>query len=595
MTTLCLRLTAFALGLGGRIGRVRFTSSVAAAAVLLCLPALWVGLQLDDHYHRWILEGCPGLPGLTLPRLDLFHLTSDGARTSKLIEIGVLPWWTDPELRLAGFRPVAALTHLLDNVAWGERPVLMHLHSLLWLGLLVAVVARLYRRFLAGAAATAGLAAILYGLDDAHGFVAGWVANRNALIGACLGAAALIAHDRWRRGHRAAGALSPLLVGLALMACEAAVGVLAYFAAYAAVLEGGPVWRRVRSLVPVGLVAVLWWVGYRVAGYGAWGTDFYVDPSRDPLGFLDALVRRAPVLLAAQWTLIPADLHVLLAIRWRVLHSVVALLCLAPLAAAVLSLLRSDRTARFFAAGMVGALVPAVATIPMDRLLLFVGIGAMGLAAQLIAGLAEAARRERGSLVRRTVFCLLVITHVVLAPLLLPLRAASPRALALVGAGIDSAPVDANITGQDLVVVRAPDPFAAGLVPIVRGTLGQPQPRRLRLLASTREDLELRRTDARTLVVRGGGGVTWHDVIFVRNDARPLRVGDRIEIPGLVATVTEADDNGHIIAASFLFPGPLEDPTLRWVVWQDGALVPFRPPGVGETVLLPAPGLGAGR
>jgi len=36
----------------------------------------------------------------------------------------------------------------------------------------------------------------------------------------------------------------------------------------------------------------------------------------------------------------------------------------------------------------------------------------------------------------------------------------------------------------------------------------------------------------------------------------------------------------------FHFDRPLEDPTLRWLCWQDGVYVPFTPPAVGATVHL---------
>ena len=48
-------------------------------------------------------------------------------------------------------------------------------------------------------------------------------------------------------------------------------------------------------------------------------------------------------------------------------------------------LLKRDRLARFWAAGMLFATIPVCATLPMDRLLTFVGFGAFGLLAQFWA------------------------------------------------------------------------------------------------------------------------------------------------------------------------------------------------------------------
>jgi hypothetical protein len=38
------------------------------------------------------------------------------------------------------------------------------------------------------------------------------------------------------------------------------------------------------------------------------------------------------------------------------------------------------------------------------------------------------------------------------------------------------------------------------------------------------------------------------------------------------------------------FPVPLEDPSLRWMKWHDGAYVPWTPPVVGHTQTISAEG-----
>ncbi len=82
----------------------------------------------------------------------------------------------------------------------------MHLHSLLWLGALVVAAALLYRRIL-GPTWVAGLAALLYAVDDAHAAPAAYIANRNALIATCFGVLCLLCFARsrqegWRPGSR---------------------------------------------------------------------------------------------------------------------------------------------------------------------------------------------------------------------------------------------------------------------------------------------------------------------------------------------------------------------------------------------------------
>ena len=102
-----------------------------------------------------------------------------------------------PDFRMSFWRPLSSLTHVLDHVLWPRSFVLAHAQSMLWFAALLAVVAVLYRRF--HVPWIAHLALLLYALDDARGWVLGWVANRNALVAATLAFAALAVHDRVRR------------------------------------------------------------------------------------------------------------------------------------------------------------------------------------------------------------------------------------------------------------------------------------------------------------------------------------------------------------------------------------------------------------
>ena len=82
------------------------------------------------------------------------------------MESGELAWWAAPNLRWRFFRPVAQLTHYAEYRAFGRGgSVWMHLDSVLWMALLAAVVAAFYRQMF-GATWIAGLAAILYAVDE---------------------------------------------------------------------------------------------------------------------------------------------------------------------------------------------------------------------------------------------------------------------------------------------------------------------------------------------------------------------------------------------------------------------------------------------
>ena len=127
----------------------------------------------------------------------------------------------------------------LDFLLWPELPALMHLHSLLWLALLAWAATLLYRETL-GATWAAGLAALLYAVDDAHAAPAAYIANRNALVATAFGVLCLLCFARWRRqGWRPGAVLSPALLALALAAGEIALATAAYLGSYALLLGPG--------------------------------------------------------------------------------------------------------------------------------------------------------------------------------------------------------------------------------------------------------------------------------------------------------------------------------------------------------------------
>ena len=559
-----------------------FPLSLALLAMTLTLPALATGWHFDDYLHRAALsEG--GSPTLDVALNDLFvFMDGDPARTQRLIESGEFPWWALPQGQNAFWRPIAGLTHWLDYRLWPNSPPLMHAHSLLWFGALVLAVALLYQRLI-GAGWLAGLAALLYALDDARGYAVSWIANRNALIATLCCCLALIAHDRWRRdGWRWAGFAATALLALGLLSAEAAVALLAYLLAYALILDRGDWWQRLRSLLPALSVTLIWRLSYRALGYGAFGTS-YIDPGTEPLRFIAAIVERGPVLLLGQWALPPAELYPLLTPPASWLLYLAALLLLALLILITWPLLRRDALARFWALGMLLATIPACSALPANRLLGMIGLGAMGLLARLIIDLL----RLRGSWQR--MFGLgLAALHLVCAPLLLPLTAYSPALFGTIEPAIRSLPHDPGLSGQTAIFVTAPSFFSISYLPLIRAREGLPVPQRMRWLAPALAEVELSRPDESTLLVRPAGGyLTGFDTVF-RNPALGLVVGQQIVLSDVVVSITRLTTDGRPAEVAFRFAAPLESATHRWFVWHDNAFVPFVPPPIGATIRLQA-------
>jgi len=555
---------------------------LAGLAALLALPALWTGWQFDDYGQRALLTARPGLAGIAPAAMELFtFLDGDPARTWARVERGELPWWTLPEARTAFWRPLSGLTHWADYQLWPGRPALMHLHSLAWLAALAAAAALLYRR-LPGPPAAAGLAAALYALDDARGFAAAWLANRNALCAALFGVLAIGAHMRWREGGgRRALAWSLFWLGCGLLAAEAAVGALAYLAAYALWLDRDAPRARALSLLPAVALTAAWRLIHRGLGYGAWGTA-YVDPLAEPARYAAAVLARVPLLLLGQWSPLPAEVAPFLPPPAAALLWLAALALATALALVFAPLLRTDRAARFWATGMLLALLPPAAALPANRLLFFVGLGGMGLLARFIC--APAAGLGRG---RRAAGSGLLGLHLGLAPLLLPLTAYSPALLGSVEGALATLPRDAGVAGRALVAVAAPSVFSLNAIFPVRAAQGLPAPSRAVLLAPGLRGVWIERPDAATLVARPVEGyLLGFDSVF-RAPWHPLGLGEEVRLAHVTVTVAGLTADGRPAAAAFRFATPLEDPAREWFVWRAGRYEPFAPPPVGGRVWVP--------
>jgi hypothetical protein len=605
------------------------------AAVLVSLPAIRKGRLNDDYMQQAILAGpspflerldarglAPPDSGRLGPILsDLYIAVAPDRNLEPLRAYGALPWWTYEGYRVAFFRPVAALTYWLDYRLWSDSLVSMHLHSLFWLALLVGLVAVLYRRFI-DAVPVAGLAALLFVLDDASYFPAMWLANRNLLICLSFGVLTILLHDRWRRsGWRSAAVLAPLCLLASVLSAEAGVATMAYLVAYELTLASGRWTRRFLALVPAAAMIVVWRLLYNALGYGASGGGFYFDPVREPVGYLLAFLRRAPFMLAGQWTTVPPELYSFLPpasrrLLWLALTVITVLILLI-----LWRFVRSHRRARFWLLAMALAVVPFCATLPMSRSLLFVAIGGFGLIAEFIAGWLADAWDDTGRVVRvqpsyarpwwlwgsaRNLFVLFVVVHI---PLAAAGRIMAPRVAdrmeRRVARTMDLGPME-GLDGRDLVIVNAPNPASFLYEPFFRATHGQTLPRALRVLAPGFDAVEVARPASNVLTVRSVADSLFDcqregeriDFVFfyrflsdVRGPGNPLRAGDRIRLDRMTVEVLAVDAAGLPRQVAFEFDVPLEDASLQWLCWNwdEHRYEAFTPPAVEQAVTLVGP------
>ncbi|HEX7668603.1 MAG TPA: hypothetical protein VF395_03425, partial [Polyangiaceae bacterium] len=399
---------------------------------------------------------------------------------------------------------------------------------------------------------------------------------------------ALTAHDRWRRdGWKPGGVVVAVLAWVGLLGAETASGAFGYAVAYALTLDRGP-WRaRLVGLAPWGVAALAWMIPYRMLGYGVYGSGAYVDPLRQPLEFARVALERGPILLIAQLTGFSADFLAIcpapILLFWAALAALAA--------ACVVPLVRRSPEARFFALGMVLSAAPACGTSPSDRLLTLVSLGGMGLVAMLIVSAAQFRKGTAPGIAKvatAVVAASLFFMHGMLSPWALPGRA---RGLAVMqAAGVDQsvALLRGVNPGQKLVILAAPDFYWSAVVFDVAQWKGARVPEFVRTLYGGTEAILVRRPSERVLVVSAPHGFVGRGMNRVfRGRSYPLHAGDTQDLTGLHVVVVRADSSGEATQVEFRFDVTLEDPGLAWKRWDGPTPVPFTPPPVDESIIVP--------
>ena len=376
-----------------------------------------------------------------------------------------------------------------------------------------------------------------------------------------------------------------------LLSKEMGVAAFVYILSYAIFIDRGTRFRRLISLLPYVLIIIVWRIVWSQLGYGVDGLGMYIDPLRQPYVFIVGMIKKAPILLLAQLALPPADVTIFTDVNRAWLWGF-ALIFLTIFTILIWPLLRRDRMARFWTLAMVLCIIPACATTASDRLLFFVGIGAMGLLSQMIIFIfnnASLSLKQRWQRVSYKLFAIaLVLIHLLLAPLVLVIRSTMPFGpKEKWDRFIVNTEMDDSVTQQDLIVVNPPHPMGILYLPPIQELRGRPVPRRVRVLASGYPAVALYRKDTQTLTVRPEAGFMplILDKLF-RGDDYPLQPGEQVKLTGLTVQVTKLTDDHRPAEAVFHFDVPLEDPSLRWLYFDEGDFLPFIPPAVAETVEL---------
>ncbi len=569
--------------------------SAIALGIVLLAGTLKEGLLGDDYIMKVMMEDDSAMFWGKLPPWDLYSLlANDPAVQQRFFERGVAPWWGSPSFKLAFFRPLSSLSIYLDHqFPAAVIPWLIHLDSLIWLGIFLFIGIRFLRRFM-GNTPAAGLAILLFALDDAHVFPAFWAANRNSLIASVPAVAALLVHDQWRRGNGQYGYLvGPGLFALALLGGEFGVGILGFFVAYALFLDPEAPKRSFKSLVPYFIVLVCWRVLYSALGYGASGSDIYIDPLARPVAFGAAALSRIPLLLLGLFGLPHVEISSGLPQSIRLYYGLFAVLWTLWAGYVLLPFIRQSKTARFFAAGMLLALIPCVSAEPSDRLLLLASLGSMGLLGLFLGSYfkSTALFRKKGrlySILSGVFLGASLLLHLVVSPVTTPLFThLTAGFMRIPMRGAKSLPSDSSMEDKTVVLLTAPDVFASNLLPIWRRALKMPVPRQVLALTNGFNPVQVARTGETelTLTINNGHfGQFSHDLF--RQADQPMRPGHLVHYPGMKIEVLRSTPDGDPIEIRTTFDAPLEDPRYLWFAWGTVGYVPFTPPKAGTAVVL---------
>ncbi len=553
-------------------------ATVLLAGLLVFSPAVRSQFLLDDYLHASMIDG--SFPVHRGP-LNLYDFVDTGER-DVLVERGMLPWWSHPELRIRFLRPLSSLLRWSEQTAFGRGALVPHLHSLLWWAAAVLASRRLFRRLMPPRAAM--LATAVLALSPCHALPIAWLANREALVSLTFGALALTSYLRFREdGGLRHAAAATLLFAAALAGGEYALCLGGYVLAFELLARRESLGRRALGLLTYAVPAAGYLAARAMLGYGTHGSSFYNDPLHEPLAFLQTAPRRLCALVTQEWMTIDGD-DATSPWAYAALAGIVLVLAVVPIRHVLRALDAKVRhRAWVLLLGAQLALVPVLAVDPSPRVL---GLAMLGMA---------------------PIFAL-ILDHAWF-PAAPPERRGAAELTGLVALGIGFAqfvhgPVTAWMIGEHYrrtsvdfvdsvaeVRERMTDPPNQELV-VLRGgpssfflpfALAGSMPGKWRVLATTGHALGLRR-DARAMelvVPKGQSMLSWFSWDLFRNTATTFETGQVIETPGLRATILEVGSEGPR-RVRFELDRNLDDSSLVWINESaKGSFPEVRPPRPG--------------
>ena len=577
-----------------------------AAGLWLRWDALHIGFHGDDYVQMAMLRGKFPAPRSSL---DLFRF-ADGSRDgTKLIDFGYDPWWSEPNLKIAMFRPLSSGLIALDHRLFGPRPVHHHAHSLVWWVLTMLACAAFFSRVLP--ARVAALALVLFAIEEAHTVPVAWVANRSTLVSIAFGLLGLWIHVQYRQSTRVMPRVAEALVFcLALAGGEYAFSVLAYVLAFEVFASSGPPRERLKALYPAFSAAALCLVARAVFGFGVSGSGAYISPTEAPGEFVRAAIERIPALIGDLVWGIPAAWFVdglpwapdfKTGRNWQVFMGWLGLLAVGY---AVRFLKKSSAAAPandsvvWLFAGAILSIVPSASALPEDRTLLAAAVGASAIFAALLVrgydGLLSAVKTRRvvAELLPVALAAVVLFVHVnqawarsrdqvsglamtVLAQRRWALRAQIP---------------DEGAAERRLIILTGADFTTIANLPFVRLAANHPLPHSYTRLSGALQVHEITRLAPNAIELATLSNELDQTMVgsLYRRQSSAFQNGDAVTLDAMRVEVL-ATDGPNPWLLRITFKHSLDDPRYLFLNSTPDGIRPFALPAVGEKLRVAAP------
>ncbi|WP_233576892.1 hypothetical protein [Citreicoccus inhibens] len=566
-----------------------FWISVAAAG-LLSLLTLNSGLMFDDYVWLGVWDNLVQPAPLANTHFDVYRTaTGIPEHTAAMSHAGIFPWWVEPHVKLAFFRPLGSAMYGLDHLLYNRVVLAYHVHSLLWYVGLVMLVALLFRRVLP--TSLAAFALFLFAINGSHAAVVGWLSYRVLLMSMLFGTLGIWFHIEWRERQRKGALVGSLIAfALGLASAETTLIMIPYMLTYEAFIGPGNRAQRIKSLIPFGVLMAGYFVMYRALGYGAAHQDTHLDPFGAPAQWFTAMFDRVPAAIAGLTLSAPVDyildssfvpMFRLIGLGGLTLFSLVLW--------GVWPLVEQEerRLVKWMLTGSFLSTWLASSPLAGSRTLLVPSLGmAVGLAVVLRAAWRGRARALRPALVLVGAG-VLFLADVLASPYVWTQTANAYQNMSEVFLRVHKRYEEAldlkELPNQRLVVLNSPGGTIGIYASVQWWSTGMPLPKNWWVLSYKAEDQEVTRTGPNSIELSLPKGQHYLNMLeerIYRGKNYPVAQGDEFDMKGMKARIVEADAEGPT-RISFTFDVPLEDPSLKFVHWKNRKVHTWTPPTLG--------------